>query len=142
MVNIQHVALHRYFIWADRMRADFDQWLRAEAKSPDPLLDGFTYLITPGGTYMSLWYAALYVVIEGWCELKLRDAIIDERLVSENTALLKRYRHGVCHFQRAWLDPRLEEFCTSKTSTVWARQLHSAFGAYFRTMYSSSEGGA
>lgn len=141
-MDTKHVVLHRYYIWANLMRADFDRWLRSEQATPDPGLDGFTYLVTPGGTYMSLWYAALYVVVEGWRELGLRDAAVDRLLTSPNTDLLKRYRNGVCHFQKGWLDARLEEFMASKDSAAWVRELHSAFGAYFLAMYPSSGGAA
>jgi hypothetical protein len=134
-VDTKHVVLHRYFIWADLMRADLDRWIRSEQKHADPTLDGFTYLVTPGGTYMSLWYAALYVVVEGWRELRLKDATIDRLLASGNTDLLRRYRHGVCHFQQGWLDARLEQFFASKDSAAWVRELHSALGAYFLVMY-------
>jgi hypothetical protein len=49
---------------------------------------------------MSYWYAALYVVIEGWRDLGLADATIDALLQSPNVDLLKRYRNGVFHFQK------------------------------------------
>ena len=36
--------------------------------------------------YMSYWYATLYVVIEGWKNLKFSDPKIDELLKSPNAA--------------------------------------------------------
>jgi hypothetical protein len=82
--------------------------------------------------YMSYWYAGLYVVIEGWKELHLSDAVIDEVLQSSNVALLKRYRNGVFHFQSDYDDKRFEEFMTQGVDTVtWVRRLNDQFGRFF-----------
>ena len=45
--------------------------------------------------YLSYWYAGLFVVCEGWQELKLSDPEIDGLLASPNLELLKRFRNGV-----------------------------------------------
>jgi Resolvase, N terminal domain len=60
--------------------------------------------------YMSYWYGGLYVVIEGWQELSLSDAVIDATLQSPNVDLLRRYRNGVFHFQRDYNDERFLAF--------------------------------
>ena len=141
-METQQVTLHRYFICADLMRADFERSVRADRDPLDAVGDGFKYLVTPSGTYMSLWYATLYVVVEGWCELGLHDEGVEGFLQSPNLALLKRYRHGVCHFQESWLDPRLEQFFASQDSVAWVRGLHEAFRSSFHAMYASSGHGA
>ena len=81
--------------------------------------------------YMSLWYASLYVVIEGWQALKLKDERIDELLQSENVALLKRYRNGVFHFQKVYKDKRFDEFDQKKEAAEWMVKLNKDFGRYF-----------
>lgn len=55
-------------IWANRMRTHFDECFKEEKKSK------------PGNDieqlmYMSLWYAGLYVVCEGWVKLGLKEII-------------------------------------------------------------------
>ena len=81
--------------------------------------------------YMSLWYASLYVVVEGWQELKLKDEKIDELLQSENIALLKRYRNGVFHFQKVYKDKRFDELDQKKEAVEWIVKLNKEFGRYF-----------
>jgi hypothetical protein len=82
--------------------------------------------------YMSYWYAALYVVIEGWRELRLRDEDIDRLLESENVDLLRRYRNGVFHFQQEYYDERFLQFIREgQVSAAWVRELNQAFGRYF-----------
>ena len=44
--------------------------------------------------YMSLWYGCLYVVIEAWRELGLRDREVDSLLTSAHADLLRRYRNA------------------------------------------------
>jgi hypothetical protein len=119
-------TLHRYFIWANRMRTHFYDLL---AKERDPStgtaqIESFLY--------MSYWYAGLYVVIEGWQELHLSDSVIDGLLQSPNVKLLRRYRNGVFHFQSDYNDQRFEEFMTQGTDEVaWVRVLNEQFGRYF-----------
>ena len=68
--------LHRYFIWANRMRIHFEEILDKHTKQQiDEHRLGIESMM-----YMSLWYGLLYVVIEGWESLKLSDVIIDELL--------------------------------------------------------------
>jgi hypothetical protein len=123
------LSLHRYFIWADRMRKHFDAAIDEKSKTQ---AYGGEADILEFTLYMSYWYAALYVVIEGWGELKLTAPEIDQYLTSPCVALLKRYRHGVFHFQAKYDDDRFVAFIAEGRETVpWVRGIHEAFGAYF-----------
>ena len=96
-------TLHRYFIWANRMRTHFDSLLSERANR-----------------------------IEGWQELGLKDPLIDPLLLSNNVALLRRYRNGVFHFQRTYFDNRFVEFMRDgENCVVWVRQLNNEFGRFF-----------
>ncbi|MGO8754745.1 MAG: hypothetical protein ACLQHK_05890 [Gallionellaceae bacterium] len=120
------LSLHRYFIWANRMRTHFDELLQLE-----------NYAMAPQGQiesrlYMSYWYAGLYVVIEGWRELGLSDVPIDDLLNSPNVELLRRYRNGTFHFKRAYNDQRFMELLKDGTDVVaWVRELNQQFGRFF-----------
>ena len=81
---------------------------------------------------MSYWYGALYVVVEGWQELKLTDPVIDGLLRSPNVDLLRRYRNGVFHFQRKFYDERFWDLMLAgRESVEWVSQLHREFRRYF-----------
>jgi hypothetical protein len=101
--------------------------------------------------YMSYWYAGLYVVAEGWKELGLSDAEIDElldmstgrkverpapvgaapQIVDERVLdVLRRYRNGAFHFQRDYFDDRFLDFMKVEAAPGWARALNLAFGRY------------
>ena len=121
-------TLHRYFIWADRMRVHFDRALRARPQQTGSKqnfnLDEFLY--------MSYWYGGMYVVIEGWKNLGLSDSEIDNLLDSPNVDLLRRYRNGTFHFQRDYFDKRFIAFMKDgKDSVQWIRELRKQLSRFF-----------
>lgn len=119
-------VLFRYFMWANFMRRSFYAYLKDpkhQKDSEDPMM----LFVEKTGICMSYWYGGLYVVIEGWKSLKLRDPTIDQLLKSSNVALLKRYRNGAFHFQRNWLDGKLTDFCGSPDAVQWVSALTDAF---------------
>lgn len=121
-------ALHRYFIWADRMRFHFDQQLKRRASSAT----GEFELEVEEFMYISLWYAQLYTVIEGWKKLKLTNRTVNNMLANSGyVELLRRYRNGVAHFQSDYFDSRFQNFVTQSDSASWVRNLHQALDRYF-----------
>jgi hypothetical protein len=120
-------SLHRYYLWANRMRTHFDEILaRAKTdKEVDPEhIERFMY--------MSFWYGELYTVIEGWRELKLKDKTVDALLAdSDMVELLRRYRNGSFHYQSTYFDDRFIDFMKMDDSAEWIRKLNKALGAYF-----------
>lgn len=123
------VALHRYFIWANKMRTDFDFLLakRRDIEAQE------SFALIEDNLYMSYWYAGLYVVIEGWRELKLQDTVIDDLLSrGDYVDLLRRYRNGVFHYQKDYFDSRFAEvWFQNKDFVTWVRELNRQFGRYF-----------
>jgi hypothetical protein len=134
MTNL--LALHRYYIWANRLREHFDI-----AVAASPLTDQQESLFADDqGLFLSHWYAALYVVVEGWQELKLTDTEIDTLLSSPNIDLLHRFRNGVCHYQRNYSDPRFLNLMQAQGVVPWVRQLNFAYGRYFLSNLVSTAG--
>lgn len=82
------IALHRYFVWADRMRVHLDAI---------PPGTGATEALF-SHPYLSYWYGGMYVVIEGWQRLGLHDPEVDDLLTSDNVKHLERHRHGAFHY--------------------------------------------
>lgn len=116
-------SLHRYYIWADRMRLHFDEYAIQDKHDPNWNLNTFLY--------MSYWYSALYVVIEGWRELNLNDSEVDHLLASPNVDLLRRYRNGTFHFQATYYDDRIVDFIKEEGIVLWIRRLNQALSAFF-----------
>jgi hypothetical protein len=123
------LALHRYYIWANRHREYF---FRAALKDQgDRPMTALTVFADDAMMFMSYWYAGLYVVVEGWGELRLNDPKVDELLESPHVDLLRRYRNGVCHYQREYADPRFLDMISAQGVVPWVQDLNQAFGSYF-----------
>jgi hypothetical protein len=134
------IALHRYYIWANRLRIQFDEALQQESKAGVvPTKDLMRVLVTDSNIFMSYWYSALFVVVEGWGRLQLSDSRIGTLLSSPNVTLLKNYRHGVSHFQPEYFDPKFLDFVTAKGIVPWVRELNLAFGAFFLARLGSGQ---
>ena len=119
-------TLHKYYLWASRMKS------HAQGCGPQP----------PSGleqkvwrqqmiSYAALWLSLLFVVAEGWDELKLQDAEVDALLQSPHRDLLRRFRNGAFHFQPKYFDDRFMDFFVSDEPLEWAKSLHEAIGAWF-----------
>jgi hypothetical protein len=120
-------SLHRYYLWANFMRTQFDEVLVKSNAEKEFDAEGIYKFM-----YMSLWYGELYVVIEGWNKLNLTDKTVDKLLEeSEMVKLLKRYRHGTFHYQSSYFDSRFINLMSEDKTVKWVRKLNSAFGAYF-----------
>lgn len=124
------LTLHKYFLWATQMRDHF--YALVPEFSADPNRERFSEAGLKIDLYMSLWYGMLYVVAEGWQDLKLSDPTVDSLLASPNLNLLRLYRNGSFHFQEDYFSKKFLGFMQSGVDTPkWARSLHDAFGAYF-----------
>ena len=95
------LSLHRYFIWANKMRVNFESL--ALKSNLDEFLVQMDLMM-----YMSYWYGTLFTVIEGWQDLHLEDHKIENLLVSDKIELLRRYRNGVFHYQKTYNDTRFK----------------------------------
>ena len=120
------LTLHRYFIWADRMRVQFDRVLQS-GRDKNEYFELETFL------YMSYWYGGAYVVIEGWKELGLSDPAINPLLESPNVGLLRKYRNGVFHYRREYFEqnrfiPLIKD---GENAAFWIRDLWNGFSKFF-----------
>ena len=130
------VALHKHWCTADSIK----QFISApipEPKEPtaEPQLPvAVLQLAQQHSMFMrlSVWYALLYVVIEGYRDLEQKDSAIEELLAqSEKVDALRRFRNATFHYQEDPFSEKLLGFLEAKESEVWIRQLNSAFKSFF-----------
>jgi len=132
------IALHRHFMAANKMRILFEQavadpqkWNRFPDAAP---LEKFMLMHADDyGIFMFYWYSGLYVVIEGFQELKLKDQKIESLLQSPNTDALRLIRNATFHFQKEFFSPKMASFMASKDSVPWVFALTEAFSGFFLT---------
>jgi hypothetical protein len=121
-------TLHRYYLWANRM---FGHVMSLPDMPKDAGIEKRLWF-QASFAYMAMWLSLLYVVVEGWEELKLQDDKVSELLTSPNRDVLRRLRNGAFHFQPDYFDKRFTDFLDLKGETAqWARALHGAIGEWF-----------
>jgi hypothetical protein len=77
---------------------------------------------------MQIWYGLLYVVIEGWKELGLADAEIDNLLrQADYVTKLRNFRNAVFHYQRQFLPVKQEGLFADRSMVEWITSLSDAF---------------
>lgn len=80
---------------------------------------------------MCLWYGCLYVVIEGWKDLRFKNHEVNGLLMSGNVDLLRGCRNDTFHFQKKYYPSRYVKFVTETDSAKWVRDLNMYFGKFF-----------
>ena len=138
------LSLHRYFVAAARMQHHFESNL-VPFEEPQPVTPqdadrvALELFAGPRGNFMYYWYGSLYVVVEGFRDLKLNDPNIDLLLDSTNVEALRQCRNGVFHFQPAYFSAKLLEPMQASQFVGWVRELMEAFRAYFSRELKSLE---
>jgi hypothetical protein len=91
---------------------------------------------TRAAAMVFLYYATLYVIVEGWMakrqpKPKLKDERVDSLLSDSFVKVLKDFRNAISHPNSA-VDPRILDFHTSHRELgVWAGKLCAEFQRYF-----------
>lgn len=130
------VTLYRYFAYAAHMRSLFRKEFNPEWKElvETDIAGLLFFLFSPATLYLMYSYSGIYLVIEGWQELKLTDPKIDELLDSPFVDRLRRFRNATFHFQKQPLSPKhFQFFGTEEEATEkWLNKLYAEFERFFR----------
>ena len=83
-------------------------------------------------TFLRLWLASLYTVIEGYYEIKLPDERIDALLMGkDDIERLRIFRNGTFHYQKS--GRKLAQLFEEGAYVLdWAELLHKEFDRFFR----------
>lgn len=133
------VALQKHWHTMDavgRFEADppLDGKLRVGSNQP---LSQSTFMRT------SVWLGLLYVVVEGYRELRLQDHRVDYFLsFSDRVEELRRFRNCIFHYQSDPDDARLGAFLNREACLGWAHELSRAIDALLTRELASVSGGA
>lgn len=123
------MSLHKYFLNADFVR---DVFMRRINREQSPAESDFATSMDDS-IALSLWYAMVYVVIEGWRDAGISDPEVDELLGDDRVDDLRRFRNQIFHYQPNYDNPKLLEFlgtgdADALEATTWIRQTHAALG--------------
>lgn len=135
--KIKVITLYRYYLYAVVMRdnlrkenlGDLIKNLKNDASSV------LLIFSLPVGIYMTYFYSALYLIIEGWRELKLSDDKVDKLIDSPHTDKLRLFRNATFHYQKEPISPKLLQFLGTEEEATekWINELYTEFGRYFKS---------
>jgi hypothetical protein len=80
---------------------------------------------------ISVYYAMIFVVLEGYLELKLSDTRVDS-LIKDTAKVdtLRRFRNATFHYQSNPLSPKLMDHLDQDRQGEWTRALAKALTSY------------
>lgn len=114
----QLAALYKHWVVADSVNHHLRRSVKAGADDRSGLPDATTQVAQHVSVLatITVWYALLYVVVEGYCKLGCRNPEID-RLLAEGSHVeaLRRFRNATFHFQAEPLPPKLMTFLMTRT---------------------------
>jgi hypothetical protein len=122
--KIPEEALNRlaeYWGRAQIMRRHFQDYINSHGGIPRAVAEGNGLRLQ---TYLSFWMAALFVAVEGFNKLKLKDAHV-QKLFREHLNDLKQLRHETYHFNVS-----REKGGKAIKAINWAEELHVALGLF------------
>jgi hypothetical protein len=81
---------------------------------------------------LQVFYALIYVVVEGYKELDCKDTGVDQLLENvEFVESMRRFRNANFHFQEDPFSPKLVNFLHAEGSEDWVRALYLALDKFF-----------
>lgn len=134
-MNIQIITLYRYFAMATHMRELYQKTVTPEMlRSITDSQSFLAYFWSAPGVSLCYAYSGVFIVIEGWRDLKFKDLKIDTLLASPYVDRLRRFRNATFHYQPEILRMKhVEFFGTEEEQTeVWFNELYGELERYFR----------
>jgi hypothetical protein len=124
MAEISEEAYYRlaqYWGRAQIMRRHFQDFTDFYGGIPAAVAKGNGLRIE---TYLSFWMAALFVTVEGFNKLKLKDKKV-QQLFNKHVGDLKELRHETYHFALSKVKGR-----SAISAINWVEKLHVAIGKH------------
>lgn len=124
------MSLHKHWLNADAIRQVYLTKVPDYDDYPEELSE-FAQMFSSFAR-LSVLYGLVYVVIEGYKELKLQHKEVDE-LLSEKEFVdaLRLFRNSTFHYQKQPIPEKALKFLNMAESEIWIRKLHSAFKKFF-----------
>jgi len=127
------ISLHKHWLNADAIGQIVTIKIGGEPRLPDELsalAEHFSSFAR-----LSVLYGLIYVVIEGYQELKCSNEKVDALLANEDfVESLRLFRNAIFHYQKQPIPEKALTFLELKGSETWIQELQSAFKLYFEEL--------
>ncbi|MBF0475906.1 MAG: hypothetical protein HQK59_08730 [Deltaproteobacteria bacterium] len=131
-MDIKIVALHKHWITADAVKQFVSSNVIERGSEEFPAWFKDLGNMASMFARMSVWYALLYVVVEGFRELNLSHPEVEELLKNEEYLdSLRLFRNATFHYQKNPLTEKAWRFLLAKDSEIWIKHINDAFEKFF-----------
>lgn len=130
--KVELLSLHRHWLHADAIKETMFSKIQLDRSIPYALrkigIDWSSIF------RLEVYYALLYVVIEGYRDLNIEDNKINSLLKeTEYIDALRVFRNGIFHYQKDPIPEKVLRFLELKDSEIWIKEINKAFKSYFET---------
>ena len=127
-MNASLLVLHDHWLTAE---AVFD-YVEADFVEPTPTFKEVFEDRSRMYRVSEVWIALIYVVIEGYEGLNVRDERIDALLTdAERVTALRRFRNALFHPQTELYGKKFTDFMFDEDNHIWCVAVNAAFRAFF-----------
>jgi hypothetical protein len=128
----QFVSLRQYYRWSvslyEAAAPSLQSGVDARNVSPDEA--------RRTSAYLAYWFASLYVLAEGWQELKFSHPAVNPFLTDDRLDVLRRFRNFVFHFQKNYADSKFDDLALNDRANVeWALRFAAALDQVLRAHF-------
>jgi len=124
------VSLYRHWVTADSIKESISFKFDTHGKAPAELEELAN--LHSANSRLSVFYGLIYVVIEGYKELKYQDPKIDSLLNNEEFVdALRLFRNSTFHYQKKLVPEKILKFLELHESEKWIKDLHHSFETFF-----------
>ncbi len=124
------ISLHKHWLNADAVK----EVVTAKIGGDHGLPEGLTESAELHSSFarLSVLYGLIYVVVEGYKELKCANPKVDELLSQEEFVdALRLFRNSTFHYQKNPIPEKALKFLELPESESWIKALHLAFKKFF-----------
>lgn len=124
------ISLHKHWLNADAVKEVVATKIEGDHGLPEGLAE-FAEL-NSSFARLSVLYGLIYVVVEGYKELKCTNPKVDELFSQEDFVdALRLFRNSTFHYQKNPIPQKTMQFLELIESENWIRALHLAFKIFF-----------
>ncbi len=119
-------GIHRHWIWADRMRAEYFERVKANPPSNSNIVEWF---LTGDGMYLCLWFGLEFAVCEALHErgFSIPGA---QKEINRIYRSLKFFRNTVFHVQDKYFSPKMFRLLNDPAHQTQIDKVHKEIGQW------------